>query len=206
MTPKERIAEQTMEMLVTQGIKSVRMDDIAQRLGISKRTLYELFGDKESLLYLAMVCYFERNRRRWAELGTEAPNMLERLFLVLNDVMEHSETSSRMMDNLRKFYPEVHGRLMREGSEKNRADFRQMLEQGIADGLFIGNIDVELAITVLYYTASAITVRKDMMLPEGISERSAFTQIVSTFFRGISTAEGARIIDEYLARRQAAGE
>ena len=62
MTPKERIVEQTMEMFVTQGIKSVRMDDIAQRLGISKRTLYELFGDKEGLLYLAMVCYFERNR------------------------------------------------------------------------------------------------------------------------------------------------
>ena len=113
MTPKERIVEQTMEMFVTQGIKSVRMDDIAQRLGISKRTLYELFGDKEGLLYLAMVCYFERNRLRWAELSTAAPNVLERLFLVLNDVMEHSETTSRMMENLRKFYPAVHERLMR---------------------------------------------------------------------------------------------
>ncbi|WP_304581784.1 TetR/AcrR family transcriptional regulator [uncultured Alistipes sp.] len=204
MTPKERIVEQTMEMFVTQGIKSVRMDDIAQRLGISKRTLYELFGDKEGLLYLAMVCYFERNRLRWAELSTAAPNVLERLFLVLNDVMEHSETTSRMMENLRKFYPAVHERFMRGGSEKNRADFREMIEQGIADGLFIDNIDIELAITVLYYTASAITVRKDMILPEGISERSAFTQIVSTFFRGISTAEGARIIDGFLKRQQAA--
>ncbi len=204
MTPKERIVEQTMEMFVTQGIKSVRMDVIAQRLGISKRTLYELFGDKEGLLYLAMVCYFERNRLRWAELSTAAPNVLERLFLVLNDVMEHSETTSRMMENLRKFYPAVHERLMRGGSEKNRADFREMIEQGIADGLFIDNIDIELAITVLYYTASAITVRKDMILPEGISERSAFTQIVSTFFRGISTAEGARIIDGFLKRQQAA--
>ena len=204
MTPKERIVEQTMEMFVTQGIKSVRMDDIAQRLGISKRTLYELFGDKEGLLYLAMVCYFERNRLRWAELSTAAPNVLERLFLVLNDVMEHSETTSRMMENLRKFYPAVHERLMRVGSEKILADFRVLIEQGIADGLFIDNIDIELAITVLYYTASAITVRKDMILPEGISERSAFTQIVSTFFRGISTAEGARIIDGFLKRQQAA--
>ena len=43
--------------------------------------------------------------------------------------------------------------------------------------------------------------RRDMMLPEGISERSAFTQIVSTFFRGISTAEGLKIIDEFLKRQ-----
>lgn len=54
MDQKERIVAQAMQMFVSQGIKAVRMDDIAQQLGVSKRTLYELFGDKESLLYLAM--------------------------------------------------------------------------------------------------------------------------------------------------------
>ena len=49
MDQKERIIEQAMHMFVSQGIKSVRMDDIAQQLGVSKRTLYELFGDKEGL-------------------------------------------------------------------------------------------------------------------------------------------------------------
>lgn len=200
MTQKERIIEQTMRMFVTQGIKSVRMDDIAQQLGISKRTLYELFDDKENLLYLAMLCYFEQNRRRWNTLGSDAPNVLVRLFMVLSDVMEQSETTTRIMENLRKFYPSVYAKLMGEGSEKNRQDLRRMLEQGIADGFFIGHIDIELAITVLYYTASAITLRKDMLLPEGISERSAFVQIVSTFFRGISTAEGLKIIDDFLKR------
>lgn len=61
MTPpqKERIIDQAMHMFVSQGIKSVRMDDIAQQLGVSKRTLYEMFGDKEGLLYLAMERYSE---------------------------------------------------------------------------------------------------------------------------------------------------
>lgn len=55
MTPpqKERIIDQAMHMFVSQGIKSVRMDDIAQQLGVSKRTLYEMFGDKEGLLLTA---------------------------------------------------------------------------------------------------------------------------------------------------------
>ena len=48
MDQKERIIEQAMHMFVSQGIKSVRMDDIAQQLGVSKRTLYELFGDASS--------------------------------------------------------------------------------------------------------------------------------------------------------------
>ena len=53
MDQKERIIEQAMHMFVSQGIKSVRMDDIAQQLGVSKRTLYELFGDKEGLLAIS---------------------------------------------------------------------------------------------------------------------------------------------------------
>ncbi|MDE5906795.1 MAG: TetR/AcrR family transcriptional regulator, partial [Alistipes sp.] len=50
------------------------------------------------------------------------------------------------------------------------------------------------------YPASDITPLNDILLTECSSERSAFIQIVSTFFRGISTAEGLRIIDDFLKR------
>lgn len=200
MTQKEHIVEQAMRMFVAQGIKAVRMDDIAQQLGVSKRTLYELFGDKESLLHLAMTCYFDHNRRHWAESSRDARNVLERMFLVLDDVLEHSETTSRMMENLRKFYPDIYGKLVRESYEKNKQEFRRMLEEGIAQGFFIDDIDVDLAVAVFYHTAEAITARRDLVLPEGLSQRSAFRQIVSTFFRGVSTPRGGEIIDEFSKR------
>lgn len=192
MTPpqKERIIDQAMQMFATQGIKSVRMDDIAQHLGVSKRTLYELFGDKEGLLYLAMERYFQRDRQRWTELTANARNVLEAMFMVL----------AQVMDNLKKFYPAVHDKLTREGMEKNRRSLRGMLDQGIVDGLFVDNINIDLAISVLYYTASALVARKELMLPAGMTEREAFVQIISNFFRGISTAKGLRMIDDNLKR------
>ena len=119
------------------------------------------------------------------------------MFRVLVCVMNDSESVQRLQSNLRKFYPAVHERLLREGSARSRQDLRKMLEQGIRDGLFVATINIDLAISVLYYTASAITDRKDLLLPEGMSEREAFVQIVSNFFRGISTPEGARLIDDY---------
>lgn len=204
MTQKERIIEQAMRMFVTQGIKSVRMDDIAQQLGVSKRTLYELFGDKEGLLYLAMTCYFEQNRARWTALCSDARNVLESMFMVLGSVMDHADTTGRLMDNLRKFYPAVHDKLTREGTEKNRQEFRVMLMQGIAEGLFIDRINIDLCINVLYYTASALVTRRDLVLPEGISEREAFVQIISNFFRGISTAKGLQLVDDYMERYEPA--
>ena len=199
MTPpqKERIIDQAMHMFVSQGIKSVRMDDIAQQLGVSKRTLYEMFGDKEGLLYLAMERYSERNRQRWNELTADARNVLEAMFMVLGEVMDNAEVSRRMMDNLRK---SVHDKLMREGMVKNRTSLRSMLEQGVGDGLFVNNFNIDLSISVLYYTASAIVTRRELMLPDGMSEREAFVQIISNFFRGISTAKGLQLIDDNLKR------
>ena len=79
-----------------------------------------------------------------------------------------------------------------------------MLEKGIADGLFVDTINFDLAISVLYYTASAITVRKDLILPDGMTEREAFVQIISNFFRGIATAKGMQLIDDYLKRYEPA--
>ena len=205
MTQEERIVDRAMQMFVAQGIKSVRMDDIARTLGVSKRTLYELFGDKEHLLYLAMVRYFEAKRAGWQRLSAGAHDGLEQLFMVLCDVMDSSEESARMMDNLRKFYPAVHDRLMREGTENNRRELRSMLERGIAAGLFTSGFHIELAISVLYYTASALLKRGgELLLPEGLSEREAFVQIIGNFFRGISTAEGLALIDDYQRRYEPA--
>lgn len=205
MTQEERIVDRAMQMFVAQGIKSVRMDDIARTLGVSKRTLYELFGDKEHLLYLAMVRYFEAKRAGWQRLSAGAHDVLEQLFMVLCDVMDSSEESARMMDNLRKFYPAVHDRLMREGTENNRRELRSMLERGIAAGLFTSGFHIELAISVLYYTASALLKRGgELLLPEGLSEREAFVQIIGNFFRGISTAEGLVLIDDYQRRYEPA--
>lgn len=196
----QRIVEQAMSMFVTQGIKAVRMDDIAQQLGVSKRTLYELFGDKEGLLYLAMECYFNRNRESQNELCAGARNVLEAMFMVLDSVMDNAEVTNRMLTNLQKFYPSVYDRVMREGAEKSRNDLREMLEIGIREGMFIDSFDIELSISVLYHTATALVSRKELILPDGMTEREAFVQVVHNFFRGISTTQGVRLIDDYRKR------
>lgn len=205
MSQRERIIEQAMQMFVTQGIKAVRMDDIAQQLGVSKRTLYELFGDKEGLLYLAMECYFDRNRAVHNDLCAGTHNVLEAMFRMMDSVMDAAEATNRLLTSLRKFYPSVYDRVMREGAEKSRGDLREMLRKGIREGLFVDDIHIDLAISVLYHTATALVSRKDLILPEGISEREAFVQIVRNFFRGISTVQGAQLIEDYLKRYDSAG-
>lgn len=199
MTSKEHIAQRAMQMFSARGFKAVRMDDIAQLLGVSKRSLYELFGDKEGLLYEAVISYFENIRHQQIALCAGAADVLEKLFIMLNDILERSEQVGRMMTDLKRSYPAVHDRLIREGAARNREELRAMLREGINGGIFVDNFHIDLAISVLYYTASAVT-HHELTPPEGISEQKAFMQIVSTFFRGISTAEGLQLVDRYRLR------
>lgn len=191
---KERIVEHAMQMFAAQGIKSVRMDDIASQLGVSKRTLYELFGDKEQLLYLAIVRFFAHNRARWRAYAETTDNVIEHFFFVQNDMLEQGETASRMLGNLKKFYPEVYARLLHEGTAKNREEMRAMLLRGIGEGLFEERLNIELAIELFYYMASAFP-RRELPIPEGMNAREAFIRVASTFFRGISTPKGVQLVD-----------
>ena len=196
-TQREHIIDNAMQMFVRQGIKAVRMDDIAQELGVSKRTLYEMFGDKEELLYLCLKRHLTLVNEAVAEKARKADNMLESILIGFFEMTQYSETNNRIAGNLRKFYPEVHERLHRELGSSSTERFKRAIGQCVEKGLLDRKANIDLAITMLYYMAAGIVARKDVIMPEGLSVREAFLSVVILFFRGISTSEGLRIIDEF---------
>lgn len=199
MTHRDHIIESAMQMFVRQGIKAVRMDDIAQELGVSKRTLYELFGDKEELLYLCLRRHMTIVNEAVVEKARKGGNMLEAVLIGFFGMTQYSETNSRIFGNLKRFYPEVHERLHRELGAIGTERFKRAIEQCVAQGLLDHKANIDLAITMLYYMASGIIARKDVIMPEGMSAREAFISVVIIFFRGISTAEGLQVIDRFAA-------
>ena len=129
---RETIIQLAAEMFVGQGIKAVRMDDIARHIGVSKRTIYEQFGDKEELLYQCLSYYVREQDRRHAELGAQAKNVLEAMLLVFGDVMDKAEISHRLQSNLRRFYPKVYERLVAERRNRDGLEqFKIALSRGV---------------------------------------------------------------------------
>ena len=99
--------DQVMAMFIAQGIKSVRMDDIARQLSISKRTLYEMFGDKEELLYQCIVRHAKSTEQERAKRFKQADNYLEVMLICLREMADKATVANRIRENLRKFYPKV---------------------------------------------------------------------------------------------------
>ena len=79
---KTRILETAMKEFVEKGVKVVRMDDIAKSLGISKRTLYQIYDGKEELLYEGLRQYKIRRREKVEEVMKTSDTVMDIILYV----------------------------------------------------------------------------------------------------------------------------
>ena len=201
MTQKEYIIERASEMFVANGIKSVRVDDIAQSLGMSKRTLYEMFGDKEELIYLCMSYFLEKQRNEVNLIAKDtSTTILEVVLQGFLNMMQYTEVNHRIMNNLQRFYPKVFERIRQESGEVGRTNLRNAIHKCVNEGFFDNKFNMDLAITVLYYTSMGVIARQDFPYPQGVSQHEAFRHIIVCFFRGVATPKGLEVIDSFIAK------
>jgi AcrR family transcriptional regulator len=196
---KQRILEAAATMFLEEGTRSVRMDDISARLGVSKRTLYEMFDDKQELLEDSLAWYFENKRQEITKSAAGAANVIEEIFMILG-FLKRDEKDEMLIGNLKKFYPQVYGRLQKEMHEFSHSEFDRLLDRGIAEKLFPEDMNRELALMTVTYTMSALAERRYPHFPEHVSPHAAFEYVFIHFFRGLATRKGIEVIDELAAK------
>lgn len=202
MAKREVVIKRAAEMIVELGVKSLRVDDLARDLAVSKRTLYEMFGDKEELLYHSVKLLFqnEANEIQASALGVQSgiPALLE----IFDEMMARSAVRKRIMENLAKFYPELYERIMTENRDYGLAMLREKLTRLVEEGLISEIVNIDLSITMFYYTSMGLMRRHGrLVLPNGVTEQDALRYTIVNFFRGIATLKGVEQIDKYLAEK-----
>lgn len=199
MVQRETIIEQAAKMFAEQGIKSIRMDDIARSLGVSKRTLYEMVEDKEELLYLSIRYMQSRRMAKVEQKLRENTESLAQLFDSFALMTENRELHRRISNNLRKFYPATFERLRKEAEAESGKILFSLIQHYIDCGLIVPTVDIRLSVTILYYTTTTIVTSADnMTLPDGVTVSDALAYTIINFFRGIATIKGVQQIDDYL--------
>lgn len=187
-------------MFLEEGVKSVRMDDIAMRLGVSKRTLYEMFSDKSDLLEQSLGHYFAQRRDEMEARTAHAANVFEEIFLIL-DSMKSDDRRGVLIGNLKKFYPDIHRRIEDEAHKFSDREFDRLLDRGIQQGLLMPDLNKDLAMVTLTYTMTALFDQKHRLKRhDGVSLQMTFEYVIVNFFRGLATHEGIEIIDEIVKK------
>ena len=101
------IVETAHTLFIERGIKDVKMDDIAAELSISKRTIYELFNDKEQLLHEVLKFQHEQMRERGKEIIRGSSHILEIILKLFNLHFELlKKVNNKFFSELGK-YPEI---------------------------------------------------------------------------------------------------
>lgn len=202
MSKREMVVRRAAEMITELGVKSLRVDDLASDLGISKRTLYEMFGDKEELLYHSIKYLFQKEEEDVRASIVGLRKGIPMLFDMFDAMSKRGATRKRVMENLAKFYPGLYERVMTENRDNGLAQLRDKLNSLVAEGLISERVDIDLSITMFYYISMGLLRNHGrLVLPNGLTEREAIRYTVVNFFRGIATLKGVAQIDEYLAQK-----
>lgn len=200
MPIKERIIAESTAMFTTHGLKSVRMDDIANTLGISKRTIYELFGDKENLIELCIRHFYSERNKHICETSAGARNIVEEILLNMKLGEQVIGQSFNIMNDLKKFYPKIYKKITEESYEEGVKDMKEKIERGIREGVLIPQIDVDMVIKIFTDIMTVVFERLNRM-PKSMRDQSAVKTLrycVIFFARGIGTQEGIKQMDQLL--------
>lgn len=196
MEIRDRIIEGASELFKTYGIKSVTMDSIANQFGMSKRTIYEIFHDKDELLVAVLTHMARKQKEMVKKILEESENSIIAIFRLLEINREYLlDMSPAFQADLKKYHNDV---LMKKADESDMPDYRnhqKVIENGIKEGLFRKDINPDLANRCLYNLGRSVLDNNQYPF-EMFSRRDVIKNIFINYLRGISTARGIELIDK----------
>ncbi len=191
-----RILRYAMNEFTTKGIRHVKMDDVAAGLVMSKRTLYELFGDKENLLIEALRFRSQQVREEVIAITQKSANPLEAYVRIFNYKLDDLHTVNPVFLSEAQRYESVK-KMFDEETERRSQYAMQFVNACREAGLFRSDVNYALMLRVFDITGHAI-MKEELYREFGLTDIMHTVNI--TYIRGLCTPEGITVLDEALQR------
>lgn len=197
MNYRQRILEEAALMFRTYGIRAVTMDSLASSMGISKRTIYEVFKDKDELLKGVLQWMYEKQREIMTKIYDESENVIDAIFKMLDLMSNHyNKMSPAFILDLKRYKKDI----LTNMKEINEVPYYQtnteILERGIREGLFRDDIDLNITNKCLFEVAR-MTNDRELFPPDDFMSKDVVRNFYINYLRGISTPKGLELINRY---------
>jgi len=197
MEPQDKILKTSLELFYKFGIKRVTMDDIAKELGMSKKTIYHHFKEKDDLVNTLCDTEMIKHEQIFDELFNESKNPIHEMMLIsanMRKMMQHINPIFFL--DLQKFHPQALNRFQEFKQNCAFKHIERNINKGIEAGFYRNEIDVE-------FTAKYRLSQLDMLLFgnyysfEKISFTKSHELLLDMFVYGICTAKGHQMLNDY---------
>lgn len=199
---REKIIDKSGDMFLSFGFKSVTMDDIAGEMGISKKTIYKYFNNKDHLVD-ETVAYVQQTIDTVIEdITNKGYNAIEENFTIKNvfkNMFKNAKTSP--MFQLKKYYPETYNKLMAREICTFSDCVLQNLEKGIKEKLYVENLNKD--IVMKFYFLLVFGVHESDLFDTKLSEVvKTEIKVLEYHTRAIATPLGLKTLEEELLKYQ----
>ncbi len=198
MDIRYKIVESALNQFLIYGVRNVSMNSIAADIGISKRTIYEIFKDKTELVHNCMEKLKYDHEERSRKISSSSNNVIETFFTFMKEgIKTMSSINPVFFRDVRKFYLVSWNTIVAEIEKDHLYMTEKLLEKGIKEGLFRDDIDIKI-LSKLFYEQINLIADEKIFPRDEFNHADIFQSLIINFVRGISTTKGIKIIESNL--------
>ena len=195
---REKILTTAADMFLSYGFKSVTMDDIANTIGISKKTIYQHFDNKTKLVEATTLYMFDIISHGIDCICELDKNPIEELYDIKRFVMDHlKDEKSSPQYQLQKYYPKIYSTLRKKQFEVMHECVKENLEKGQSQGLYRDTMDIEF-IARIYFNSMLAIKDKDLFPLKIFSMNMLMENYLEYHLRGICTEQGLDVLNQII--------
>ena len=201
---REKILEKAADMFLNLGFKSVTMDDIANEMGISKKTIYVHFENKTQLVKQVTFFMFNLISHGIDCICDLKKNPIDELYEVKSFLLYHlKDEKSSPHYQLQKYYPKIYDTLKLKQFEVMSDCIKDNLNRGIEQGLYRKEIDVDYIIK-LYFNGMMGLKNPELFEPTKYSMNYLMEGYLEYHVRAIATEKGIQSLNQILQNQHEA--
>lgn len=198
---RSKIIGKAAALFVESGIKGITMDELAEHLGMSKRTIYEHFADKKELVKECVIFIDNKKDELAKDAVKHSKNVIETLLtLHLDNLKMMGSVNRKFADDIKKFYPELHN-YFQEKRESSVYSTISFLQKGVEEGVVRDDQNVEIYANLLHEEMYLLFDNRSIHLSE-FSVKEVYSVMFLCFLRGIATNKGLAVIDDFLMKNK----
>ena len=200
LEPLTKILGASAELFSQYGFKTITMDDIARRAGISKKTLYQHFANKQEVVNDSVTWYKNQMTENCGAVLLNAENAIEAMVLMLAYMDDMNKRINPMaLFEMQRFFPDAY-KIFRELLEQcDVVMLRENILQGMREGLYRDDLNADLLARYRLET-SLLVLQPSLLVSKREHLMSVALEIGEHFLYGIMTPKGEKLYQKYKAK------
>ena len=192
-----RILLKARDLMLQSGLRQVTMDDLAHQLGISKKTIYQYYKDKDDLVKAVVNLELKEHELTCKDCKSKAENAIHEMFLLMENMKAMTQTMNpNSMMELEKHFSNAFDMIKNHKDEFLFSLIKQNLMKGIEEGCYRKDLDIDI-ISKFRLETVFIPFNLHLFPLSKFNSLEVHTQLMEHFVYGLMTIKGHELMDRY---------